>query len=160
MTDLDHVVVIERRGIAHQARCGCGWMGHRWNELRPAEADAWHHTFGEERVVDGFAADAAAAAARLAPTPAGSGSGSGSVEKLVDVARTLARGTAPHRPAAILDLTRAADGSTTVLSEAEREIGELLRRHARRNGGAADQEWLELHTARRLLDAARAQVEV
>jgi hypothetical protein len=160
VTSSEHVVVIERRGVAHQARCGCGWTGHKWNELRPAEADAWHHTYGDERVVDGSAADAAAAAARLAQPAGASGSGSGSVEKLVDVARTLARGTSPHRRAAILDLTRAADGSTAVLSEAEHQVGELLRRHAQRNGGAADQEWLELHTARRLLDAARAQVEV
>ncbi|HEX5265216.1 MAG TPA: hypothetical protein VFW24_00430 [Acidimicrobiales bacterium] len=52
MSSERHSVVVERRGTAHRACCTCGWSGHSWNELRPAEADAWHHVHGDERIVD------------------------------------------------------------------------------------------------------------
>ncbi|HEV2369934.1 MAG TPA: hypothetical protein VGR90_08650 [Acidimicrobiales bacterium] len=151
-----HLVMIERRGVAHQARCRCGWSGHSWNELRPAEADAWHHTYGDDRVVEVKAAQEGewgryAGPGSAVPEP---------VNRIVDAARSLARSNAPHRPAVIEDLTRAAAGSTAALDEANEEIGDLLRRHARRNAGAADEEWLELHTARRLIEAARQRLDV
>lgn len=148
-----HSVVIERRGVAHQARCECGWSGHSWNELRPAEADAWHHSFGEDRLVD---VRAAPEADRARPTTPG---GSSPVEKVVSAARSLARSAAPHRPSVIEELSRTAGESPAALTQAQEQIADLLRRHARRSSSAADEEWLELHTARRLIEAARSRLE-
>lgn len=147
-----HSAVIERRGVAHQARCACGWSGHSWNELRPAEADAWHHTFGDSRVMD-----ARTASEETAPVPLARSSAS--VEQIVSAARSLARSSAPHRPSAIDELSRAAGDSAAALTEAQEEIAELLRRHARRSSSAADEEWLELHTARRLIETARSHFD-
>ena len=158
MSSERHSVVVERRGTAHRACCACGWFGHSWNELRPAEADAWHHLFGDDRIIDvrpGAAPDAASTA-HMAPggyAPAGTLP----VDRLVDTARALARGSSPHSQAGIEELTRAAAGLPDALAEARDRASDLLRRHSQRNAGAADDEWLELHTARRLLDAALSQ---
>jgi hypothetical protein len=152
--DCQHSVMIERRGVAHRARCACGWAGHSWNELRPAEADAWHHTFGDDRVVDVRAAPEAERSL-FAPTAVAA-----PVDRIVGLARTLARGPAPHRPVVIEELSRAAGESSAALGEAHQQIGDLLRRHARRSRSTADEEWLELHTARQLIEAAREQLEI
>ncbi|HZT64694.1 MAG TPA: hypothetical protein VFA11_02790 [Acidimicrobiales bacterium] len=149
----EHPVLIERRGSAFRASCPCGWRGHPWNELRPAEADAWHHVYGDERVVDVEAARAQVASHVSAAAT------SVSVERLVHAARDQARGSSPHSPAAVEELARTAERSPQVIAEARDKILDLLQRHSRQNAGAADGEWLELHTARRLLDAALARVE-
>lgn len=80
-------------------------------------------------------------------------------DRLVDTARALARGSSPHSPAGIDELGRAAGGSPDLLAAARDRASEMLRRHSQRNAGAADDEWLELHTARRLLDAALDRAE-
>ena len=155
MSSERHSVIVERRGTAHRACCTCGWAGHSWNELRPAEADAWHHVYGDERVVDvrpGAAPDAASTAAFAQLH--GRAEGGLPVDRLVDRARALARGSAPHSPATIEELAKAAAGDPDTLAEARDRAAELLRRHSQRNARAADDEWLELHTARRLLEAA------
>jgi hypothetical protein len=160
MSSERHSVVVERRGTAHRACCACGWSGHSWNELRPAEADAWHHVYGDERIVEvrpGSAPDPVSTA-RLVDPPGPAG-GTLPVDRLVDRARDLARGSAPHSPAAIDELIRAASGDPDSLAAARDHASELLRRHSRRNAGAADDQWLELHTARRLLDAAVSRAD-
>lgn len=160
MSNERHSVVVERRGTAHRACCTCGWSGHSWNELRPAEADAWHHVYGDERIVEvrpGPAPDPASTAG-LVHTQ-GRPEGTLPVDRLVDRARALARGSAPHSPAAIDELAKAASGDADALAEARDRASELLRRHSKRNAGAADDEWLELHTARRLLDAALTRAD-
>ena len=160
MSSEHHSVVVERRGTAHRACCTCGWSGHSWNELRPAEADAWHHVYGDERIVEvrpGPAPDPVSTARSVEPR--GRAEDALPVDRLVDRARDLARGSAPHSPAAIDELTRAASGDPDSLAEARDRASELLRRHSQRNAGAADDEWLELHTARRLLDAAVARAD-
>jgi hypothetical protein len=160
MSSERHSVVVERRGTAHRACCTCGWSGHSWNELRPAEADAWHHVHGDERIVDvgpGPAPDPASTARRMAVP--GQGEGALPADRLVERARSLARGSAPHSPAAIEELARAASGDADSLAEARDRASDLLRRHSQRNAGAADDEWLELHTARRLLDAALSRAD-
>ena len=163
----EHIVVIERRGTAHTARCGCGWAGHPWNELRPAEADAWHHTYGDSRVVE------PPPPARQWPPPGAAGAdwtvvdGGGSAaavgagdpgrlaDRLVNRARALADGPSPHRPGNVDDLAAVAGGDMAAVSEALGAISDALRRHSQRSAAAADDEWLRLHTARRLLQAVR-----
>jgi hypothetical protein len=158
MSSERHSVVVERRGTAHRACCTCGWSGHSWNELRPAEADAWHHVYGEARIVEvrpGAAGDPASTARMVA----GRGEAALPVDRLVDRARALARGSAPHSPATVDELAKAASGDADALADARDRASELLRRHSQRNAGAADDQWLELHTARRLLDAALARAD-
>ena len=149
-----HYVVVERHGAAYRSRCGCGWSGHSWSELRPAEADAWHHTYGDDRLVDAATAESqrvAESAALEAARP---------VDDIVSAARSLARSATPHRPAVIADLTRAAGSSNAALADAGREIERLLRAHARSSWSTADEQWLELRTARRLIEAAQAHLEM
>ncbi|HZU73698.1 MAG TPA: hypothetical protein VE990_13090 [Acidimicrobiales bacterium] len=153
-----HLVVIEHRGVAYRARCRCGWTSHPWNDVRPAEADAWEHTYGDSRLIEGRPPRTeepveqifAAVGAPQAPAP---------VEKVVDRARQLAGGSAPRDPSALHELVELAGRSPATLSEARDATIELLRRHSRRNAGTADSEWLQLHTARRLLEAALTEAE-
>lgn len=149
----EHSVVIERRGAAHQALCACGWSGHSWNELRPAEADAWHHAFGEDRLVDARSPSDWERLGSLVSEP------SVPIETVITAARSLARSSAPNRPSALDELSRVAGESGEVLMQAQEQIGELLRRHARQSASTADEEWLELHTARRLIEAAQSRLD-
>jgi hypothetical protein len=144
--------------------CGCGWRSHAWNELRPAEADAWHHVYGEEVIVDisaipderavgsslGPAAQTARAArhARSGTPPAVAG--------LVRQAQDLASRPSPYSRDAAPDLWRTAEESDVTIHAAIGEIEELLSRHDRQSSGAADSEWLMLITAKRLLVEALA----
>jgi hypothetical protein len=161
----EHDLVIERRGLSHRACCACGWMGHAWNELRPAEADAWHHLFGDDRIIDvaALASSVAGAAARpdwAAPGHAAVGARSHlpeptrrlpSLESVVNRARALADGPSPYRHQAVGELWRFAAEDRTLLEAAISEIGDLLWRHSRRSASTADSEWLQLITAKRLL---------
>jgi hypothetical protein len=52
------------------------------------------------------------------------------------------------------ELQTMAEGSTARLERARALILELLQKHDLASGGAADSQWLELHTAKRILDAA------
>jgi len=197
----DHYLVIRRWGRSHRACCECGWTGHAWNDLRPAEADAWHHTYGDERIVDVAAisdptvtatatgdvqvlgaVDTAPAGALRGPavkvtspavpdadltvadaTPSGTvagGPGSGgahpspSVETLVVKARALADSSAPHGRGTTDQLLQLAMNDRHLLQEASSQISELLRLHSRDSANTADSEWLQLLTARRLVQAA------
>jgi hypothetical protein len=160
----EHRVVIERRGRSHRAFCACGWTGHAWNELRPAEADAWHHLFGEETVIDVSAAGASAASALTqgvsgrpgAPTlPPDSlpptGRRTPSVEAVVNRARAFADSPSPYSHQAVRELWRTAAEDQSLLEAAISEIADLLWRHSQRSAGTADSEWLQLITAKRLL---------
>jgi hypothetical protein len=161
----EHDVFIERRGLSHRACCACGWMGHAWNELRPAEADAWHHLFGDNRVIDvaALASSVAGAAARpgwVAPGHAGVGARRHlaeptrrlpSLESVVNRARALADSPSPYRHQAVRELWRFAAEDRALLEAAIAEIGDLLWRHSRRSASTADSEWLQLITAKRLL---------
>lgn len=166
----DHRLTIERRGRSHRACCVCGWAGHAWNELRPAEADAWHHLFGDESVVDisagGDRVDRGVDRPTSVPLdpppgPAGASPEPGrrlpSVERLVNRARALADSPSPYRQQAVSDLWHLAAEDRALVQAAISEIGELLRRHSRRSAGTADSEWLQLITARRLLQEALEQ---
>jgi hypothetical protein len=151
----EHRVVIERRGRSHRACCECGWTGHAWNELRPAEADAWHHVFGDEYLVDLNAVSASVhgpirspGAGRSVP---GSDPRSPSVESLVNRARALADSPSPYRHQAVYDLWRFASEDQALLKAAISEIGDLLWQHSQRSAGTADSEWLQLITAKRVL---------
>ena len=152
----EHLVVIERRGTAHTARCRCGWSGHSWNELRPAEADAWHHTFGDSRVVE-------ARPVRhepwsdIAGGPGAASPGDAAAERIVARALALAAGTSPHSRRTVEELVQMAGGDPAALRTALSEVIERLRRHSQRTAGAADHEWLQLRTARRLLEEAVAE---
>ena len=151
----EHRVVIERRGRSHRACCDCGWTGHAWNELRPAEADAWHHVFGDACVVDVNAVGASVHGA--IPNPGsgrpvpGSNPRSPSVESVVNRARALADSPAPYSHQAVHDLWRFASEDQTLLQAAISEIADLLWRHSQRSAGTADSEWLQLITAKRVL---------
>jgi hypothetical protein len=163
-------VVIERRGRSHRAGCVCGWTGHAWNELRPAEADAWHHVFGDESVID-ISAGAGRADHVVAPPTAGPPEGPigsataatesarrlPSLETLVTRARALADSPSPYRQHAAAELWRLAAENRSVLQAAVTEIGDLLRRHSQRSANTADSEWLQLITAKRLLQEALEQ---
>jgi hypothetical protein len=163
-------LIIERRGRSHRACCVCGWAGHAWNELRPAEADAWHHLFGDDSVVDILTgaerADRGLERPVSVPLDADSGPANSvpesgrrlpSVERLVNRARTLADSPSPYRQQAVSDLWHLAAEDRALVQAAISEIGELLRRHSRRSAGTADSEWLQLITARRLLQEALEQ---
>ena len=158
----EHRVVIERHGRSHRACCACGWNGHRWNELRPAEADAWHHVFGEEAVVDLStitASDEAGAGhgsrllgAAIAPSVvADPARKSPSLESLISRARAFADSPSPYRKQAVAELGRIAAEDRALVQAAISEISELLWRHSRRSASTADSEWLQLITAKRLL---------
>jgi len=149
----EHTMIIERRGRSHQAHCRCGWSGHAWNELRPAEADAWHHVFGESCIVDSGRATAAPAAAL--PTyelP----SLDAAIERLVTRARALAQSSSPYGEQAVGELRRLSGGDRKLAHAAIDQLSELLRRHSRQSKSTADSEWLTLRTARRLLEESLA----
>lgn len=164
----DHRVTIERRGRSHKCLCSCGWRSHAWNELRPAEADAWHHVYGDSVIVD----VSAIPDERSVPAVAG-GRGSGAsqygehggdqradvteeaasraVEDLVRQARELADRPSPYTRGAAPELWRHAGENPVLVQAAVTELVELLATHDRRSAGAADSEWLQLITAKRLL---------
>ena len=158
---VEHQVVIQRRGRSHRAWCRCGWKGHAWNELRPAEADAWHHVFGEASIVDvtsvrdpgdPFSEPVGAPEAESPRDRAiESARRSRLVNGLVGKARSFADSPSPYKRQAISELWRIAGEDRTVLQAAVSEIDELLRRHSRISAHTADSEWLQLITAKRLL---------
>lgn len=133
----EHRVVIRRRGRSHRATCPCGWSGHAWNDLRPAEADAWEHVFGTDRIVDGGSG------------PDLSGAAAGALARR---ARELAGSPSPYGRQGPAELWAMAAQDSTAVHAAISEIGELLAAHSRRSAGTADGEWLELITAKRLLE--------
>lgn len=158
----NHRMVIERRGRSHKAVCSCSWTGHAWNELRPAEADAWHHLYGDEVIVDVSVIpdERSVAAASTAVLAEERTQRTVAVEHLVHDACALAAGPSPFMRGAAPDLWRRAGGDRMLVQEAINEIGEMLSRHDRQSAGAADSEWLTLITAKRLLsDALSGQEE-
>jgi hypothetical protein len=145
-------------------------MGHPWNELRPAEADAWHHVFGDDGVVDIAPAtgrahrDTKQPAAGPAAFPTRSEREAAqparrlpSLESLVNRARALADRPYRYRQQAVDELWRLAAEDQPSLRAAVAAIGDLLRLHSRRSASTADSEWLQLITAKRLLEAALEQ---
>lgn len=164
----DHRVAIERRGRSHKCVCSCGWTGHAWNELRPAEADAWHHVYGDEVIVDVSSIpderSVAATGGRPPSAAAGHGTAPGgdrtrAVEELVRQARELADRPSPYTRGSAPELWRLAREDRVLIQAAVAELVELLARHDRHSAGAADSEWLQLITAKRLLTDALAQGE-
>jgi len=155
-----HRASIEQRRKVYIAICTCGWRGPRVQVLREAEADAWTHQFGDSRLVVLDAPDAVAyvsVGASLSQAPEApwvSADDTGVVDRLVIRARELARSSAPHRPGVTRELQALAEGSTARLERARSVIVDLLHQHDLASGGAADSQWLELHTAKRVLDAA------
>jgi hypothetical protein len=71
----------------------------------------------------------------------------------------LADSPSPHRQQAAGELWRFAAEDPDLLQAAISEIGDLLRRHSRRSGSTADSEWLQLITAKRLLQTTLEQDE-
>jgi hypothetical protein len=165
---LDHRVIIERRGRSHKAVCSCSWSSHSWNELRPAESDAWHHVYGDSVVVD----VSSIPDERSAPSPVASGAGRvggvsvdrydehpEAVDQLVRDARELAARPSPYAKDAAPELWRRSGQSRLMIQAAVTELEELLARHDRQSAGAADSEWLQLITAKRLLIDALSHSE-
>jgi hypothetical protein len=145
-------------------------MGHPWNELRPAEADAWHHVFGDDSIVDISAiagradrtVEQPATGSFEAPVSSGSASSESvrrlpSLESLVNRARALADSPSLYRQQAVSELWRLAAEDRALLEAAMSEIGDLLKRHSRRSASTADSEWLQLITAKRLLQETLEQ---
>ncbi|HEX6394922.1 MAG TPA: hypothetical protein VFZ97_15920 [Acidimicrobiales bacterium] len=168
---VEHQVVIQRRGRSHRAWCRCGWKGHAWNELRPAEADAWHHVFGDTSIVDvtsvrdpgdPFSEPITALAETASPRDRALESARRSrvVDELVGHARSFADSPSPYRRQAIGELRRVAGDDRTNLVSAVSEIDELLRRHSRISAHTADSEWLQLITAKRLLQHTLEQEDL
>jgi len=147
--DQDHVVTIARRGRSHRALCACGWESHAWNELRPAEADAWHHVYGEDVIID--VTENSHATSGHSTVEATQASLSRTVENLVREARDLAGEPSPYAKKAYSELWTTADHDQVAVRAAVAEVQELLASHARQSLGTADSEWLELMTAKRLL---------
>jgi hypothetical protein len=149
-------VTIERRGRSHKAVCSCSWKSHAWNELRPAEADAWHHVFGDEVIVDVSAIPDERSVP--ASTPGGAGADTWAsdqrrraVDEVVGQACDLAGRPSPYTRGAAAELWRLSGESPDLVTAAVSDIEDLLARHDRRSSGAADSEWLQLITAKRLL---------
>ena len=168
---LEHQVVIQRRGRSHRAWCRCGWKGHAWNELRPAEADAWHHVFGDGSIVDvtsvrdqvgPFSEPLVAPRGTESPRDRALESARRSriVSALVGQARSFADSPSPYSRQAIGDLWRIAGEERMLLQSAVSEIDELLRRHSRVSAHTADSEWLQLITAKRLLQHTLEQQDL
>lgn len=160
----EHRVMIERRGRSHKCVCSCGWTGHAWNELRPAEADAWHHVYGDEVIVDISSIPderSPAGGGRGGPQSTYGGAAGGdrsrAVEQLVRQARELADRPSPYTKDSAPELWRLSGNDRVLVQAAVAELVELLARHDRRSAGAADSEWLQLITAKRLLTDALAQ---
>lgn len=145
----DHVVTIERRTRSHRAVCVCGWESHAWTELRPAEADAWHHAFGDAAVVD-VSQQSQAAPERHTPTQAPEARPQ-DMEQLVRTARELAGGPSPYSRNTSVELWDAAGRDADAVHKAVAEVEALLATHERKSLGTADGEWLDLMTAKRLL---------
>jgi hypothetical protein len=82
-----------------------------------------------------------------------------SVESVVNRARTLADSPSPYSHQAVRDLWHFAEEDQTVLQAAVSAIGDLLWRHSQRSAGTADSEWLQLITAKRLLQETMEQKE-
>jgi hypothetical protein len=155
-----HHVIIRRRGRSHRSCCSCGWMGRSWNELRPAEADAWEHVFGSDCVIDLDTIGGAdedwmqsswakrdelvTAMARTSVSPV-------KVADLIRHARAVASGPSPYSQHARDEIWHLAAQDSTAIRDAISEVDELLERHSRRNASTADAEWLELITTKRLL---------
>src|SRR5262249_57921796 len=130
-----------------------------------AEAGGWHAICGDDRVVDvgAFAGSMAGAASRPGSairghTAAGAGSRRPaparrlpSLESVVNRARALADSPSPYRHQAVGELWRFAAEDLALLQAAILETGDLLRRHSLRTSSTADSEWLQLITAKRLL---------
>lgn len=167
----DHQVIIRRWGRSHTASCPCGWSGHAWNDLRPAEADAWEHLYGDERIVDtaaipGPGEETVGASKTLyldalfearpdapdAPDPHGPGRAGAAPGELARRARELAGSPSPYGRQGPTELWNLAGGDRSVVHAAVSEISGLLAAHSRRSAGTADGEWLELITAKRLLN--------
>jgi hypothetical protein len=114
--------------------------------------------FGDECVVDlalGEAAELAIEQAlrptpeappALPQTPTGP-----SVESVVNRVRAIADGPSPYRHHAVGELRRFVADDRMVLQAALSEIGQLLAQHEQRSARTADSEWLQLITAKRLL---------
>lgn len=159
----EHQVIIRRRGRSHTATCPCGWRGHAWNDLRPAEADAWEHLYGDERIVDtpaipgpgeesGPPLHLDALGEGAAAQAAGRLPGGASPEALARRAMELAGSPSPYSRQGPGELWNLSGRDRTVVRAAISEIGEALAAHSRRSAGTADGEWLELITAKRLLE--------
>ena len=152
-------MTIQRRGRSHRAVCDCGWTSHSWNELRPAEADAWHHVYGDEPVIDLTATaeerPKTTTSRPTSPEPT-EAARSRAIDHLVRLAQDLAAKPSPYSGYAATDLWRSAGEEPLAVQTAVAEIEELLARHERQSSGAADSEWLQLITAKRLLLQALA----
>ena len=161
-------MIIRRRGRSHRCRCSCGWTGRAWNELRPAEADAWEHVYGTDCIVDldtvgGLESDALDsewsepradrphAGRELVGAFTKSTATLAKVEELIRHARSVAGGPSPYSQHARDEIWHLAARDPTVIRSAISEVDELLERHSRRNASTADAEWLELITTKRLL---------
>jgi hypothetical protein len=64
----------------------------------------------------------------------------------------LADSPSPYRKQAISELWHLATEDTELLQAAIGEIGRLLQRHNQLSSGTADSEWLQLITAKRLVE--------
>lgn len=161
----DHHVIIRRWGRSHTASCPCGWSGHAWNDLRPAEADAWEHIYGDERILDAAAIpgpgeEVYGGSATLhldplagdQPAPAGPARAGAAPGELVRRARELAGSPSPYGRQGPTELWNLSGGDRSSVQAAVSEISELLAAHSRRSAGTADGEWLDLITAKRLLE--------
>jgi hypothetical protein len=125
--------------------------------LRPAEADAWHHIYGDSVIVDVTAIPDERSGPGRSPARAATGLEAGpsrAVEALVRQARELAARPSPYTRDSAPELWRAAGEDRVLVGAAVAELVELLARHDRRSAGAADSEWLQLITAKRLLTDA------
>ncbi|HEX4862952.1 MAG TPA: hypothetical protein VFV02_02705 [Acidimicrobiales bacterium] len=76
---------------------------------------------------------------------------------LVGKARSFADSPSPYSRPAIGELWKLAGEDRALLQAAVSEIDELLRRHSRVSAHTADSEWLQLITAKRLLQHALEQ---
>jgi hypothetical protein len=70
---------------------------------------------------------------------------------VVNRARALADSPSPYSHQAVRELWRFASEDQALLQAAISEIGDLLWRHSQRSAGTADSEWLQLITAKRVL---------
>lgn len=167
----EHQVVIQRRGRSHRAWCRCGWKGHAWNELRPAEADAWHHVYGDGSIVDSTSvrdpSDPFSERVAVQKEPDSprdrvleTARRSRVVNALVVQARSFADSPSPYHRQATGELWRIAGEDRMLLRSAVSEIDELLRRHSRVSAHTADSEWLQLITAKRLLQHTLEQQDL
>lgn len=140
-------------------------MGHAWNELRPAEADAWEHVYGSDCIIDldtiaGPDAEwnpesdlpgRSLPASELVTVLARGGSSPTAVDNLIRHARAVASSPSPYSPHAREEIWHLAAHDPSAIRSAITEVDVLLARHSQRNASTADAEWLELITTKRLL---------